>query len=127
MVTSLLRQSRHRHTCYSGRSVAARLTRRSSLQSVSREDEFPGNAMSGTASVFAKLIQSLRVIQLVEPEFSDRRRSYVAGAFLRREVRNRTSLVYRHRRLLENAHHRAKHAAADVEGDRARNGAGSEG
>ena len=66
---------------------------------------------------------STRLIDSLE-RFSDRRRSYVVGAFLRREVRNRTRLVHRHRRLLEVAHHRAERAASDVEGDRARNGAG---
>src|SRR5438876_8740628 len=55
MAANFIRHSRHRNAWSGNRSTVSRLTRRSSLQSVGRENEFPGNAMSEKPSFFAEL------------------------------------------------------------------------
>src|SRR5437870_9188111 len=55
MAANFIRHSRHRNAWSGNRSTVSRLTRRSLLQSVGRENEFPGNAMSEKPSFFAEL------------------------------------------------------------------------
>src|SRR5947208_9102416 len=55
MAANFIRHSRHRNAWSGNRSTVSRLTRRSSLQGVGRENEFPGNAMSERPSFFAEL------------------------------------------------------------------------
>src|SRR5437660_1721465 len=55
MAANFIRHSRHRNAWSGNRSTVTRLTRRSSLQSVSGENEFPRNFMSEKPSFFAEL------------------------------------------------------------------------
>src|SRR5256714_1399125 len=55
MAANFIRHSRHRNAWSGKRSTVTRLTRRSSLQSVSGENEFSGNFMSDKPSFFAEL------------------------------------------------------------------------
>src|SRR5438445_11722143 len=55
MAENFIRHSPHRTAWSGNRSTVSRLTPRSSLQGVGRENEFPGNAMSERPSFFAEL------------------------------------------------------------------------